>query len=63
MIDAAASKSASTSGRGGIGGGGGGGGGATGIRVMVTTRDASKLISSLRKVVKPLKVCRTYEGL
>lgn len=59
MVDAAASKSGPTGGRGGTGGGGGGGGGAAGLRIMMTTRDASKLISSVRKVVKPLKVRRT----
>jgi len=59
MVDAAASKSVSTSGRGGTGRGVGGGRGTAGIRIMVTTRDVSKLISSLRKVVKPLKVRRT----
>lgn len=59
LVDAAASKPVSTIGRGGTGGSGGGGSGAAGVRIMVTTRDVSKLILSLRKVVKPLKVRRT----
>lgn len=59
LIEASTGSLSSQGGRGGGGrntGDAGAGTGATGVRMMLTTRDASKLTGSLRKCVKPFKV-------
>lgn len=62
LIEAAGSGPFSSQGAGGDSGGGdnggagGAGGSSAGVRMMLTTRDASKLTAHLRKCVKPYKV-------
>eukprot|EP00752_Nemacystus_decipiens_P018232 g16360.t1 len=63
LIEGAASGGFSSQGGTGDSGGGGdsgaegaGGGSSAGVRMMLTTRDASKLTAALRKCVKPYKV-------